>query len=316
MATVWWCSLKFGYLLSLLAVSISADRTTKSTIYFLDDLCASSSRAALRIVGAGIQSALVLRATRHYLEYGFNCTVQISTRKDRSLLYSIPFLDMPMTCLSFLEVWDERVDTKRFCRNLDDPRGKEAYWTPSANMYVHLYTSRHDWNYERQGFELVVTSYRQPLHFDACYLDEYQCSNKLCIWKELACNHENNCGDLSDEDCVSKTLSTIIIVSAALTVVVLIVCLISYIRKRQALGPHDLSRTTSAQSFQSDGSGMSGYVDTKYRPLYVKPLPDAALVLVGDLPTRTPSDDTVSRAQEEKRLRYPVRLDRSISDPR
>ncbi|XP_064487853.1 uncharacterized protein LOC135400039 isoform X2 [Ornithodoros turicata] len=258
---------------------------------------------------------MVLRATRHYIENGFNCTVQISTRKDRSLLYSIPFLDIPMTCLSALEIWDQRVDTKRFCRNLDDPRGKEAYWIMSPTMYVHLYTSRHDWNYERKGFELVITSFRQPLHFDTCYGDEFQCSNKLCIWKELACNHENNCGDLSDEDCVSKTLSTIIIVSAAITVVVLIFCLISYIRKRRGVGPHDLSRTTSAQSFQSDGSAMSGFVDTTYRPLYTKPLPDSPLVLVGDLPSRTPSEDGTQRPVEQKRTQPMEQLNRSISEP-
>lgn len=70
----------------------------------MDDLCASSHTSTIRVGVADLESAVVLRATKHNLDNGFNCTVHITTRDDRSLLYSVASLDMPMTCLSYIEV--------------------------------------------------------------------------------------------------------------------------------------------------------------------------------------------------------------------
>lgn len=297
-------------------VAVNNERTTKSTVYYMDDLCASSHASTVHVGVAGQESAVVLRATKHYLENDFNCTVHVTTRKDRSLLYSIASLDLPMTCLSYLQVWEDRMDGHRFCRNVDDPMGKEAHWVASPDLFVQLITSKHDWNYERKAFDIVLTSYRQSLHFDGCFNGEFQCANKFCVWKELMCNNENNCGDLSDENCMSKTLSVIVTIAAGITVVILIFVLVSYIRKRRQQAPHDLSRATSTQSFQSVGSGMSGAVDTTYVPLYGKALLDTPMILVNDLPTRTSSsDDVVPREMTEKRLKPCIRYDRSVSDP-
>ncbi|XP_037580973.2 uncharacterized protein LOC119464184, partial [Dermacentor silvarum] len=221
-----------------------------------------------------------------------------------------------------VQLWADRRDAQRFCRNVDDPRGKEAHWVTAPQLLVQLVTSRHDWNYERKAFEIVLTSYRQSLHFDGCYKGEYQCGNKFCIWRELTCNNENNCGDLSDENCMSKTLAVAVTVAAGITVVVLIFALVAYIRKRAQVGPHDLSRTTSSQSVHSAGSGISGAYDTTYRPLVGKhllmePLLEVPSVQVSGLPSRTSSEDNVPKEAQgsEKRLRPCIRYDRSVSDP-
>ncbi|CAN7994994.1 unnamed protein product [Ixodes hexagonus] len=299
----------------VVVVTANTERVTKSAVYYMDDLCASSHASTVQVGVAGQESAVVLRATSHYIENDFNCTVHVTTRKDRSLLYSISSLDLPMTCLSYLQVWEDRMDGHRFCRNVDDPRGKEAHWVASPDLFVQLITSKHDWNYERKAFEIVITSYRQSLHFDGCFNGEFQCANKFCVWKELMCNNENNCGDMSDENCMSKTLSVIVTIAAGITVVILIFVLISYIRKRRLQAPHDLSRATSTQSFQSVGSGMSGAVDTTYVPLYGKALLDSPMILVNDLPSRTSSEDVVPREMTERRLKPCIRYDRSVSDP-
>lgn len=69
----------------------------------MDELCGSSHTAAVTVGVAGLESAVVLRGTKHHIDNGFNCTVNVTTRADRGLLYSIAFLDLPMTCLSYLE---------------------------------------------------------------------------------------------------------------------------------------------------------------------------------------------------------------------
>ncbi|KAK8778866.1 hypothetical protein V5799_019791 [Amblyomma americanum] len=316
------CLLLAGLVVTCGFVGVNGDRPTKSAVYYMDDLCGSSHTAAITVGVAGLESAVVLRATKHNIDHDFNCTVNVTTRVDRNLLYSISFLDLPMTCLSYLEVWADQRDARRFCRNVDDPRGKEAHWVSSPQMQVQLVTSRHDWNYERKAFEMVITSYRQSLHFDGCYQGEYQCGNKFCIWRELTCNNENNCGDLSDENCMSKTLAIVVTIAAGVTVVVLIFALVSYIRKRAELGPEDLSRTTSTQSMHSVGSGMSAAIDTTYRPLtgkhlFLEPLLERPMVQLGEFPSRTTSEDNVPQDDQggEKRLRPCIRYDRSVSDP-
>ncbi|XP_075531745.1 uncharacterized protein LOC142564576 [Dermacentor variabilis] len=317
-----WCCFPVLLLAMFLLSAVNADRPTKSAVYYMDDLCGSSHTAAITVGVAGLESAVVLRATKHHIDHDFNCTVNVTTRVDRSLLYSISFLDLPMTCLSYLELWADRRDAQRFCRNVDDPRGKEAHWVTAPQLLVQLVTSRHDWNYERKAFEIVLTSYRQSLHFDGCYKGEYQCGNKFCIWRELTCNNENNCGDLSDENCMSKTLAVAVTVAAGITVVVLIFALVAYIRKRAQVGPHDLSRTTSSQSVHSAGSGISGAYDTTYRPLVgrhllMEPLLEVPSVQASGLPSRTSSEDNVPKETQgsEKRLRPCIRYDRSVSDP-
>lgn len=286
----------------------------------MDELCGSSHTAAVTVGVAGLESAVVLRGTKHHIDNGFNCTVNVTTRADRGMLYSITFLDLPMTCLSYLELWADRRDSRRLCRNVDDVRGKEAHWVSAPFLQVQLVTSRHDWNYERKAFEVVLTSYRQSLHFDGCYQGEYQCGNKFCIWRELTCNNENNCGDLSDENCMSKTVSVVVTIAAGITVVIVIFCLVAYIRKRAQVGPHDLSRTTSTASFQSGGSVMSAAIDTTYRPLigkspYMETLMETPMVLVGDLPSRASSEDNIPRSTPavERRLKPCIRYDRSVS---
>lgn len=78
-----------------------------------DDLCGSAHTASITVGVAGLESAVVLRATKHHIDHDFNCTVNVTTRVDRSLLYSISFLDLPMTCLSYLECRCGRTDGTR-----------------------------------------------------------------------------------------------------------------------------------------------------------------------------------------------------------
>lgn len=91
------------FLATFLLRVVDADRPTKSKVYYMDDLCGSSHTASITVGVAGLESAVVLRATKHHIDHDFNCTVNVTTRVDRSLLYSISFLDLPMTCLSYLE---------------------------------------------------------------------------------------------------------------------------------------------------------------------------------------------------------------------
>ncbi|KAH8032275.1 hypothetical protein HPB51_024052 [Rhipicephalus microplus] len=96
--------LVFLLVTAFLSLGANADRPTKSAVYYMDDLCGSAHTATITVGVAGLESAVVLRATKHHIDHDFNCTVNVTTRVDRSLLYSISFLDLPMTCLSYLEV--------------------------------------------------------------------------------------------------------------------------------------------------------------------------------------------------------------------
>lgn len=119
------CRHRCGWLALLLAtflqLGVNAERPTKSAVYYMDDLCGSSHHASITVGVAGLESAVVLRATKHHIDHDFNCTVNVTTRVDRSLLYSISFLDLPMTCLSYLECSCGRTEGTR--------RGSAATWT-------------------------------------------------------------------------------------------------------------------------------------------------------------------------------------------
>lgn len=63
---------------------------------------------------------------------------------------------------------------------------------------------------------------------------------------------------------------------------------------------------------------MAAAVDTTYKPLCSKPLLEVPLIMVGDIPLGTSSEETVSTGATtttERKLKPCIRYDRSLSDP-
>ncbi|XP_022668328.1 uncharacterized protein LOC111253339 isoform X2 [Varroa destructor] len=240
--------------------------------------CGNSQRAVVLINATGPGSAIEVNSGMG-LTNSYTCIVQfVSTSNNSKMAFSVHKLDLPHSCQSYVKVWggnENMNQSVQFCEEINDPRGSKAKVFDHNSLYVKIRTDRADWKYgeHRVGFVMTVTALRPSVlvgdNQKRCLRDEYACrGEEHCIHHKFVCDGFNNCGDGSDEKCLSSVIALASIIVGAILITVLIGVFTYYVRRRRRNRPYDTSRATSTQSVQSDTSLFGTVRETYYRPLY------------------------------------------------
>ncbi|XP_028967074.1 uncharacterized protein LOC100908532 [Galendromus occidentalis] len=264
--------------------SVSAGQRRKPES--LENICGNSHSGIVKVNSTGPGSVIEVRTHNRGLPGSFHCVVKFTTTSNSSkLAYSIQVLDIPHACKSYLKLWggDQTEDqVTKLCDEVDDPRGKTGRTFRGNVFYLKMVTHRDDWGFDRIGFVITVTALRISAS-KRCFRDEAACSGgDSCIYHKFYCDGINNCGDDSDEKCLSNVLTLVSIICGAVLITAIIAVFIYYIRRKRRLRPYDMSRATSTNSVQSDTSLFGTVRETYYRPLY--PMGEGLKIRLTELP--------------------------------
>ncbi|XP_054722035.1 uncharacterized protein LOC129231696 [Uloborus diversus] len=146
-------------------------------------------------------SSGILRASSDgFYHPNLHCKVTLIPPLSYGLVVSIRSIDLlpavidPKKCENYLEISPtESSGSVRLCGYSDDALEFKSY-SNMGRMDIVFHTANTS-SHRKASFQLTFTAVRKGW----CFKEETHCRNDNCIWKNLACDGYNNCGDLSDE---------------------------------------------------------------------------------------------------------------------
>ncbi|KAF8794760.1 hypothetical protein HNY73_002700 [Argiope bruennichi] len=165
-------------------------------VYYLNKFLDTSK--AVISVGTYTNSSLILKGfepSTYDRTNNTNFSVTIQIHDNEGVVVHITYLNIVGGCDSGEHIKiSSRNKTATFCQRIFNPtiQPGSAYFYGTAVNISYITPSK------VTGFlQLVVTGFTQgPCSSDNLFL----CNSGICIWKGLACNSQDNCGDGSDEN--------------------------------------------------------------------------------------------------------------------
>ncbi|XP_015905808.1 uncharacterized protein [Parasteatoda tepidariorum] len=142
-------------------------------------------------------SGILMSGKSSIYEPALNCSIYLRAPLSYGVVISIRNIDLqPMTddCENYVEISPvEHHGLVKLCGYSHDQFEFQSYIS-RKDTRISFHTSNYT-SQKKASFQLTFTAVRNGF----CFKDEKRCRNHNCIWKGLACDGHNNCGDLSDE---------------------------------------------------------------------------------------------------------------------
>ncbi|GFW68464.1 uncharacterized protein TNCV_3300061 [Trichonephila clavipes] len=167
-------------------------RVTPYQVFFIDESC--GTRINLSTFN---RSAVILKGFREetYLRKNVTFFVRISVEDNQGLVYSFSHINVLNGCsgTEYIELSSEN-KVVQFCEKIFNTNVVTGGGYFYGNWVDITYVTS---NRVTAYFELTLSAFA----FKPCLSDNlFLCDNGICIWKGLACDKRNNCGDESDEN--------------------------------------------------------------------------------------------------------------------
>jgi len=173
-----------------------ADAALKTS--FLEDLCFMHTSATIELPYEA--SGILMSVPRNSVNESFHCEVTLIPQRKNSVALSIYRYDINSEDQLIIEDSDRHI-IRLFGSGLFKDEKKSII--SNGKIIIRYKKSSTTYFSPKVGFQFTFTHLQEP----PCLANEYQCQNKKCISKLLACDNHNHCGDNSDQlVCVPREL--------------------------------------------------------------------------------------------------------------